>query len=340
MNYRVFQFSQQFDATINIRPGQGDITWTWVVTKCNTMWPNYSDCPIGTLVDMVVGSQAPSLLRFEHTNGTDPLVQTALKVAKLFTASQWLVQSKVFAQPADMTGGQLVVLYILVICIHRLYESSAGFCEELYYALRKPQPKPKDGLDPTWVATALYYRVACGMRELQSNLVIAKILSPCCQMDEVCKAIERILWDALPRRGITSKSAKKKILRDEIPKLQSNSDSSMEIWQNMRPCSFQLVSPIEMEYFLSEEFPQPYDIPQGATSNCSQLSMTFSQSNYTNGMAQFERNDVAGVLIENMIDYNRSLVLQEAPHVAGTLFENKDEPDILGFAQHTSFSNW
>ena len=308
MNRCAFQSSQQFDAAINIHMHR-DFLWTWTVTTLNTTWPNSLDCPIEGLVDMIVGSQALNLIRFQHAHGNQPLVHSALNVAKLFTASQWLVQTGVLAHPAEMAGGQLVLLYVLVRCFHRLLETSADFCNELYYALRKPQPKAKAGLDPTWMAAALYYRVACGMRDLQNNSVVAKIFGPGCQIDGICKAMEKILWDVVPRHGVTDKVAKKKILRDEIPKLQTDTEVNMEFWQNRRPNHLQLIPSLKMEYFLFGEVFLPWDVPQGAATQLAKLQVTLSRSNYNEVMNEFELPEmakmakIANIVVEDEITY-------------------------------------
>jgi hypothetical protein len=338
LNQCVFQNSQQFVATINLFPRHEDVPWSWTVTKLNTIWPNHSDCPIASLVGMITESQSLNLVPLDLAHGTHPLVHTALNIAKLFTASHWLAQSKVLAQKADMTGGRLVVLHILVHCFYRLFESAVGFCDELYYALRKPQSKAKDGLDPIWVAAALYYRVACGLRDLQSNLVVGRILGPGYQIDGVCEAIERILWAIIPRRGVTDTIAKKKLLSDMVPILKSDKDVIMEYWQNPRPNNLQSRPSNEMEYFLFDEFLEPSDVPEGAALKGSELSMRMPQLNYPESTIQYDI-EVAGVFSVNGNVYTRGMAEHEGLHVAGSLYEEREGLDVFT-AFKPSSSNW
>jgi hypothetical protein len=288
LNQSAFLNSQQFNATISVLAAHGATQWTWNVTKLNTIWSSGWDYPIESLVDVIVESQSLNLTPLELAYGTHPLVYAAIKMAKLFAASQWLLQTQVVVQPADTAGGKIALLYILTICFDRLCRSSGPFCKELFYALRKPQSKAKDELDSVWVAVALYYRVTCGMRDLQNNLVVGKFLGSGYHIDRICEAMEKLLWAMIPRRGATNLVTKKNVLRDMIPTLRPDTDIIMELWQDMRPNDLQMIPPRLVEYFLLYEFSELGNLPEGAASNGSGLFMTMSQPENVESLAQID----------------------------------------------------
>lgn len=260
-NHHAFEHFSQVTVTINIVPHNQVPPWTWIATKRNTTWPNSLDCPSSSLVHKIVNRIATDLLEFEKTCGTHQLLHIAFHMAKVFTASQWLVQTRVTALSTDIIGGRPVILYLLVVYFRGLFETSGPFCEELFHALRKHQPRDKAQLDPLWVACALYYRIVQGMRDLQTNPLVASILGLNCSLDGVCSAIEEILWTWIPRDGVTDTTEKKKIFRDEIPTLQPNTETRMEFWQNVRYDKLELLPSIEIAQFLLDEFPEPPPVP-------------------------------------------------------------------------------
>lgn len=260
-NHRAFEHFSQVAVAINILPHKQNPPWTWIATKRNTTWPNSLDCPSGSLVHMIVNHIASDLLEFEQTCGTHPLLHIAFDMARVFTASQWLVQTKVAALTTDIIGGRPVMLYLLVLYFRGLFETSVRFSEELYHALRKHQPRDKAQLDPLWVACALYYRVAQGMRDLQTNPLVASIVFLNGSLDAACEAIEEILWTWIPRDGVTDTTEKKRILRDEIPTLQSKTETMMEFWQNVRYYKLELLPSMEIAKFLLDGFSESRPVP-------------------------------------------------------------------------------
>lgn len=258
MNAKAFENTRQFNVGINIFSQRACNPWTCTINFGDTLWHNHSGLnePLLSLVEGIARSLAPDFLELKQIYGSNSLVGRVECMCKYFIASHWLVQANVLVLPADIPFGRTVAFFSLGYCIRAVFEMSGFFCEALYEAMRKGSPKAGADLDPTWVAVALYYKVVCGMRDIQDSQAVQNILGPNFSFNSVCASVQQMLLSWMPRQGAMNKAVKEQILQDEIPNLNPHIDGCMELWQDFRYHQLELQPPITMAEFL-------FDHPSG-----------------------------------------------------------------------------
>ncbi|KAJ5354302.1 hypothetical protein N7541_006866 [Penicillium brevicompactum] len=238
------------------------------VVSGQTTWNGdgpFLNSPFGGFLDVIVQSFTPSLIQFETTFGAHSLIGTAIHMSKLFVGIQWLAQARVLAVQNDLGVGRCVVFYSLIQHLRAMFDMSVPFCHELFEALRGPVCKVATDIDACWVALALYYKVADGVRKLQRNPMVARIIGPQYPMGGICEILQAMLYASWqPRTGLVTRKAKKQVFDKEIPNLQVSVDIGLEFWRGVRYEQLASVAPLEMVEFLRidphtpDEEPQPY----------------------------------------------------------------------------------
>ncbi|KAJ5823218.1 hypothetical protein N7447_005558 [Penicillium robsamsonii] len=279
MSEEAFKHMNAFNAIVNIRETYGgDCTaWHWTVKRSSITLSSKTDCPVDAFLAGVTSAlPIVDLVKFKDQYKPNTLVWHALKIAHQFMAIQGLVQARIRASWLEINTGRLLLFYILILSFRKLGEMSQEFCPGLYVALcgkdkkNKKWPRKESEIDPAWVAAALYYRVVCGLQDLQTNTVIARIFGPSrYHLSGVREKLEDILRNMSPRHGATNKSSSREILKDGVPKIPSPPDVDMAFWlgvtddpEQMQSVFSQQESPFsppafKMQVFLADHYPRP-----------------------------------------------------------------------------------
>lgn len=140
---------------------------------------------------------------------------------------------------------KLTIFLILVAGSRNLAEMSEGFCAELCEALRRKDlhdsfnngryrprvEQPQQPLNPLWVAAALYYRVVCGLLDLEASSPITKIFG---SLETQLVDIRGSLWSILKYVAIDNahngKGTPKKTLIDQFPMLSFTRHFDLAFW--------------------------------------------------------------------------------------------------------------
>lgn len=282
----VFQETMAANVGIHIRQRDDDGLETWLMDLNN----DDLDLPKTTqhAVDQfftkaITYIQCLQLESLQQSYGNHPLVQTALKMAQSLKTMSCLAGTRIHVNPSEVEAGRLTVFLIFVAGARNLAEMSERFCAELCEALRRKdlhdiysngryRPQVEDPLNPIWVATALYYRVVCGLLDLETGSLVAKIFG---SVETHLVGVRNNLWSIL--KGIAvdhtpnPKAVPKKTLDEQFPLLLSSRHFDMAFSLIPLGSSDEPLSPIalkrkgdpfaertyEMESFLHDEFPQP-----------------------------------------------------------------------------------
>ena len=239
----VFHRAEALTAVVNIRQQHaGNLhTWAMNLTRVDLTLPNNTKAAIDQfLAKAITCVQCPQLSRLENVYGSHPLVQEALRMAKLFLAVSGIAKTSIYTQPDDLGVARLTMLLVLVAGSQRLVEISQLFSVGLHDALRRKdlqdnycdgqyRPQINDPLHPLWVAYALYYRVISGLLGLEPNSPIANIfqsLEP--HLDEAHKTTWSVINNLSPcPRHL--KRRPKQALREDIPVLSSASHFDLSV---------------------------------------------------------------------------------------------------------------
>ncbi|KAJ6149479.1 hypothetical protein N7471_000678 [Penicillium samsonianum] len=340
MSAEVFERMNAFKAVVNIRVTYGGncTAWHWTATPSSITLSSKTECPVDDFL-IGVSSALPlvDLVKFEDQYKHNPLVWTALRMAKLFMAIQGLAQARIRTSWFEITTGRLVSFYILILSFRKLAEMSQDFCPGLYVALcgkdkqnnkKKSQSRKRNEIDPAWVAAALYYRVVCGLQDLQKNHVVARMFgASSCYLSGVREKLEDILRNVSPKHGATGKSSSMAILEDVVPKIPSSPDVDMAFWLGdteemsssvLRRHDSPFSPPAcEMRAFLADRFPRPWRLANPVeqhdghlqSSGTSQNTVITQEQNAFDNMAytdQIECSDSNGLLIFLNNDYNNA----------------------------------
>jgi hypothetical protein len=243
---------------------------------------------VDPFIDMAIGClNYAELSELEASYSNNSLVVMALKMAKLFITTRCMATTRMFAQTAHIASGRLVIFLVLIRCVRRLADMSWEFCLGTYQFLCHKvrvgyNPKIDKGLDPIWVATALYQRTACGLNDLRENPVIGKILGRMCNIHIICQVIKSILRDTYSRQKYLVKTKNCEALETEIPELSSSS-SSFDIAFSQDASDIGKRIPLSpesyyaMATFISDGFPLS-DSPLPSSSDAAGVLMDFCAS--------------------------------------------------------------
>lgn len=248
----VFHGAEALTAVFNIRQlHTGNIhTWAMNLTRVDLTLPNNTKAAIDQFMAKAITCvQCSQLSRLENVYGSHPLVQEALKMAKLFLAVSGIAKTSICTQPDDLGVARLTTLLVLVAGSQRLVEISQLFSVGLHDALRRKdlqdnycdgqyRPQINDPLHPLWVAYALYYRVISGLLGLEPESPLANIFQSLeSHLDEAHKTTWSVIINLSPcPRHLKRKP--KQALREDIPVLSSAShfdlsfSTSIEAWGN------------------------------------------------------------------------------------------------------------
>lgn len=273
MSEEVFNRMNTFKAVVNIRDTYGGncTAWHWTVTGSSITLSSKPECPVDVLLTGVTSAlPLADLLKFGDLYKHSELVWTTVGMAKLFMAIQGLAQARIRTSWFETTTGRLVLLHVLILSFRKLAQMSQDFCPDLYIALcgKAKQLRKENEFDPAWIAAALYYRVVCGLQDLQKNATVARIFgSFSCYLTGVREKLEDILRNVSPKHGTTGKSSCRGVLEDVVPNLPSSLDVDMAFWltdsEEMSSSVFRRqdgpFSPpaCQMQEFLADNFPRP-----------------------------------------------------------------------------------
>ncbi|KAJ5156621.1 hypothetical protein N7492_009424 [Penicillium capsulatum] len=233
-----FQRMARFHALINFRPhgnttrGNNPLLNAWImeVTQEDAVLSRKTRSAVDQFTSKATKYvQCPKLEKLKDIYGDHPLAQTALKMATLFLNMGSTLQAPIYVHPCDMDSGRLTVFLILAVCGQDLAEISDNFAIDLCDALRRKdkglknrfsskkfRQSPSHPVDPVWIATALYYRVVCGLCDLYcTSPAIRTIWGP---HEASISSLRHSLWCML-RSTYSSKGAMRDILDGQIPEL-------------------------------------------------------------------------------------------------------------------------
>ncbi|KAJ5375006.1 hypothetical protein N7517_007012, partial [Penicillium concentricum] len=336
MSEEAFKHMNAFNAIVNIRETYGgDCTaWHWTVKRSNITLSSKAECPVDDFLAGVTSAlPIVDLVKLNDQYKPNTLVWHALKIAHQFIAIQGLAQARIRTSWLEISTGRLVLFYILVLSFRKLAERSQEFCPVLYVALcgkdkqNKKRPQKEREIDHAWVAAALYYRVVCGLQDLQTNPLIARIFGPSSyHLNGVREKLEYILRNVSPRHGSTNKSSSRAILEDGVPKIPSCPEIDMAFWlgvpddpEQMQSVLSQPESPFsppafEMPVFLADNFSRPGRVAnhveqhdghsQSMTSHDTVIPQqnAFDNMVYIDQIEIFESNSLSTVLGNDSID--------------------------------------
>ncbi|KGO78384.1 hypothetical protein PITC_068470 [Penicillium italicum] len=265
MSQEAFSRMETFDAVVNIRETYGGncSAWHWTVTRSSITLSSRTECPVDDFLSGVT-SVLPlvDIFKLGDPYQHSSLVWTAVGIAKLFLAIQGLAQARIRTSWFETSAGRLVSFYLLILSFRKLAQVSQEFCSGLYVALcgkdkqnsnKKSRSRKENDIDPAWMAAALYYRVVCGLQDLQKHAAIARTFGPfSCYLSGVREKLEDILHNVSPRHGATGKSSCRAILEDAVPKLPSSPDVDMAFW---------LADPAEMSSSVLRRHDSPFSPP-------------------------------------------------------------------------------
>lgn len=226
------------------RPGDDGLeTWLMDITEADLDLSKSTQCAVSQFVDKSMAYvHCPQLRSLEESYGHHPLAHAALKMVSTFAAMSCLTKSCIHLQSSAADVGRLTIFLILVVGSRNLAEASESFCADLCEALRRKdlydtystggyRPRGKDLLNPVWVATALYYRMVCGLLDLERNSRITKIFG---SLETQLVGVRKTLWSILKSIKIdnTSKSKQKPkdTLSEQIPPCPFSRHFDVAFW--------------------------------------------------------------------------------------------------------------
>lgn len=303
---KAFQNAAKLCVVFQVRHSNGETYQTWDMDLTSTDL----DLPTTTqdVVDQFVAKalmcvDCTQLTQLEETYSTHPLVETALKMSLLFMVMSCLAKTRIQVGPSEVDAGRLTVFLLLVVCSRKLVAMSQSFSAELCEMLRRKDLqdrctngnhglRTKDALDPLWVASALYFRVLCGLWDLETTSPIAKIFGP---VEEHWVGVDSCLWSILKcvsiGHGRSSKSATKQTLKDHIPALSPCNYFDLAFWlgpvddaealpqpATLKPHSDPFAGPCyQMEPFLEGHLAQSTSLPHAPQPVKAEPSVTQEQ---------------------------------------------------------------
>ncbi|CAI7645546.1 unnamed protein product [Penicillium glandicola] len=328
MSDEVFDRMNALKAVVNVREKYGGkcTAWHWTVTRSSITLSSKTECPVDDfLAGVTTTLPLVDLVKFENIHRPSPLVWTALKMTNMFMAIQGLTQARIRTSWYEITTGRLIFFYILILSFRKLAEMSNELCPVLYMALcgkdkQNSRSRTANKIDPAWLAAALYYRVVCGLEDLKTNPVVARIFGSSIRyLSGVRGKLEDILRNISPRHGATGKSSIRAVLEDEVPKLPSSLDVDMAFWLGVPDDPEQMPSVLSrhespfsspacaMQVFLADHFPRPlrkanaveqHDGHSQSSSTSHDRVITQEQNVFDNvaHASQFEINDPNSLL--------------------------------------------
>lgn len=234
-------FEQMETASVQIylrRPGDDDLeSWCMDLTKEDLDLPKSLDQTVEEFF-----TKAKTYIHFYQlatlgtTYGHHPLVGTVLKLAFSFITMSCLAGTRIHLRFSETHAAKLTIFLILAVGSRILAESSEIFCTKLCDALRrkdlqdcyshgKYRPRGVENpLNPLWVATALYYRVVCGLLEIEADSPIATIFGSVethlvCIRNNVQSILKCIPIDNAHNSGIRPKMNWRRTITEELPVL-------------------------------------------------------------------------------------------------------------------------
>ncbi|KXG50870.1 uncharacterized protein PGRI_064420 [Penicillium griseofulvum] len=316
MSEEVFKRTNAFRAVVNIRETYGGActAWNWTATKSSITLSSWAECPIDDFLARITNAlPLMDLVKLEEQHKSNTLVWNALGIANVFMAIQGLAQARIRTSWFEITTGRLVSFYILILSFRKLAQMSQEFCPCLYVALcgkdkqnnKKSRSRKESEIDPAWVAAALYYRVVCGLQDLQNNPVVARIFgSSSYHLSGVREKLEDILRSMPPRHGPTGKSSSRVILEDDVPKFPSSLDIDMAFWlgvpddpEQTPSVSSRQDSPFsppacEMQVFLADHFPRPWRVVDHLEQHHVHDTIISEEQNASDNMAYIDQTEM------------------------------------------------
>jgi hypothetical protein len=316
MSEEVFKRTNAFKAVVSIRETYGGActAWNWTTTKPSITLSSRAECPIDDFLAGITNAlPLMDLVKLEEQHKSNTLVWNALEIANIFMAIQGLAQARIRTSWFEITTGRLVSFYILILSFRKLAQMSQEFCPCLYVALcgkdkqnnKKSRSRKESEIDPACVAAALYYRVVCGLQDLQNNPVVARIFgSSSYHLSGVREKLEDILRNMYPRHGAMGKSSSRPILEDDVPKFPSSSDIDIAFWlgvpddpEQMPSVSSRQDSPFsppacEMQVFLADHFPRPWRVVNQLEQHHVHDTMISDEQNACDNMAYIDQTEM------------------------------------------------
>lgn len=273
------------------RPGDDGLeTWVMDITEADLELSKSTQDDVAQFFDKSIAcihcSQLGSL---QELYGHHPVVHAALKMAFTFLAMCCLTKTSIHLQSSTTDTGKFAIFLILVAGSRNLAEMSALFSADLCEALRRKdlhdswstgsyRPRGEDPLNPIWLATGLYYRVVCGLLDLEHSSPITKIFG---SLETQLVGVRKNLWSILKSISIDnapkSKRKPKSTLNEQIPVMSFARHFDVAFWQGTIDSSDEFgpsgllkrqadtFAPRghKMESFLQEEVRHPSHLPRG-----------------------------------------------------------------------------
>lgn len=278
----VFQKTGFASVGIHIRRRDDDGLETWIMDldHSDLNLPTKTKHAIGQFITKAITCvQCLQLKSLQQCYENHPLVQTALKMAQSLKTMLCLGGTRIHVNPSGAQAGRLTVFLILVAGARMLAETSKCFCAELCEALRRKdlhdvysngryRPRMEEPLNPIWVATALYYRVVCGLLELETVSPVAKVFG---SVETHLVGVRNNLLSILKGIAIdntpNSRAVPKDTLDKQFPRLLPSQHFDVAFWQTPLGSSDEPLPSIELkrpfaepayevERFLYDEFPR------------------------------------------------------------------------------------
>lgn len=209
-HFRQKVFDQMMTASVQIylrRPGDDGLeAWCMDLTKQDLDVPKSMDQTVEEFY-----TKANAYVRFhqlatiQKAYGRHPLVRTVLKSVLSFITMSCLTGTRIHMHFSETHAAKLTIFLILAVGSRILAETTEAFCADLCDALRrkdlhdswshgKYRPQAERPLNPLWVATALYYRMVCGLLELAPDSPVVTIFGST-ETHLVC--LRNTLWGIL-----------------------------------------------------------------------------------------------------------------------------------------------
>lgn len=234
------------------RPGDDGLeTWYADITVDDLDLSKSTQDAAGQLLDKsITYTHCQQLRSLQESYGHHPIVHAALKMAFKFVAMSCLTKSRIHLHSAAADTGRFTIFLILVVGSRNLTDMSEEFSAELYETLRRKdlhdtystgsnRPRGEEPLNPIWVATALYYRVVCGLLDLECSSPIMKIFG---SLETHLVAVRMNLWSILKAIRIDNRSRNKgkpkNTLNELIPALSFSRHFDVAFWLGtIDPCN-------------------------------------------------------------------------------------------------------
>lgn len=230
---------------IHLRPSGDDGLETWFadITEADLDLSKSTQDAVAQLLDKSIAyTHCQQLRSLKESYGHHPIVHAALKMAFRFVAMSCLTKSRIHLPSAAADTGRFTFSLILVVGSRNLADMSEGFCAELYETLRRKdlhdtystgnnRPRGDEPLNPIWAATALYYRLVCGLLDLERSSPITKIFG---SLETHLVAVRMNLWSILKSISIDNRPKSKRkprnTLNEQIPVLSFSRHFDVAFW--------------------------------------------------------------------------------------------------------------